>query len=407
MDNNTFRPDFDAPQYNAIVGLWGGSDDYAYVLGFGQAVEVLLSSAIEEAYTDQFTGQLLAVYIDALIHPICFCARHFVELYLKRQIRIVSSLKSGQSVEPDTIHDLQTLWKELESHLAKDKRLKSMGERLRPYVEDIAAVDVTGETFRYRTDKQGEIHLRERGHINIAVFGTRFKEMMAITEEFELLTQLLVAEYEQQTTTDRLSRAQIEAIARRLPPHATWTQEILAPIKQQLMVELDVSSNAIGRAMALIKSHREFSALIGQELKLDGLSPEVFARLEAIENGDALETTVSDEEWHRLDAILEVGRPYHYSEQYDEFVTSNLSSERKAYPARRHILRGILSPNRRFSMGLRKLGQSTLLEAFSAQFPDIPEIKRINPDEFRDTLRRQLDRMKNSASGAKQQSSDQ
>ncbi len=395
MENNSFKSDFNLPHLNAVVGKWRGSDDYAYVLGFGQAVEVLLSAAVTESYMDPFTEDTEAVYIDALVYPICFCARHFLELFLKRQIRAISALKSGVPEQVETIHDVLLLWGELKKQLAIDIRLQEAGAPLEQYVMDIAAIDISGETFRYRQDKQGNVHLSSLEHINIAVLGRRIKEMTAFAEEFELLMEPLRLEYEQKTTTDGLSREQIRMIAERLPKYETWKNGALDRVKVQLMAELKISSNAFGRAIQIIKAHRGFSSLIGVELPLQGLSPDVFSRLKAIVDGGASATTISDDEWARLEAVLEVGRIYSYCEEYDPLVSQYAAPNRESGLDRGYIQRGVLSRGNRFRVGLQKLGQKTLLDAFTNLFPEEPPTKRESIKEFSTALKGELARMIN------------
>ena len=397
MQNKSFKSDFKQPHLNAVVGKWRGGDDYAYILGFGQAVDVLLSAAVNESYMDPFTDDTEAVYIDALVYPICFCARHFLELFLKRQIRAVSALKSGVPEQVETIHDVLLLWGKLKKHLAIDIRLQEVGEPLEQYVHDIADMDLSGETFRYRKDKQGNLHLSSLEHINIAVLGRRIKEMMVFAEEFELLMEPIQLEYEQNTTTDGLSREQIRMIAERLPRYETWGSGLLDPVKTQLMAELNISSNAFGRAIQIIKTHREFSSLIGLELPLQELGSDVFLRLKVIVDGGASAAIISDDEWVRLEAILEVGRPYYYSEGYDSLVLQYSAPNRESGLDRGYIQRGVLSRGNRFRVGLRKLGQNTLLDAFTKLFPEEPAPQSESAEEFSKSLKDSLARMINTS----------
>jgi hypothetical protein len=394
MENDSFRFDSELPHLNAAVGQnWAGSNEYGYMIGFGQAVDVLLATAVNETYFDPYTEEQKSVYIDALVYPICYCARHFVELFLKRQIRAVSALKTGVAAKIDVTHDLMGLWEELKKHLAIDVRLRELGTPLEEYIKDVAAIDASSETFRYWQDTDGNMHLQSQDHINLHVLGGRFKKMMALAESFDACVEPLRLEYAQRTTTDGLSRAQIREIGERLPPYATWSDGALVPVKQKILQELGISSNAFCRALSIIKNHREFAALIGLERPLENLSIDVFARLKAIADERAELTVIFDDEWVRLEAIVEIGRLYSYCEEYDSWVTYFSGPDRESPMDRGHIKRAVLARNDRFRTGLRKLGQITLLSAFDTIFArEAPAAANVKKD-LRELFQQQLKHM--------------
>ena len=75
-------PDF---SLNACVGdNTGSDDDYGYVVGFAQAALALIAVAKQQYFVDPDTNEQVVAYQDALIYPICFTARHHIELFLKR-----------------------------------------------------------------------------------------------------------------------------------------------------------------------------------------------------------------------------------------------------------------------------------------------------------------------------------
>lgn len=105
-------PDF---ALNACVGNnTGSSDDSGYITGFAQAALVLIAAAKVQSFKDPTTGDEIAVYQDALIYPICFNARHHIELFLKRQIRRVAALRDAE-VDESVLggHELGKLLEEL------------------------------------------------------------------------------------------------------------------------------------------------------------------------------------------------------------------------------------------------------------------------------------------------------
>lgn len=377
MENRTFKFDPETPYLNAVVGSnWLGSNEHAYITGFGQAVEVLLGAAMVTSYPSLVTGEENAIFTDALVYPICFCARHFIELFLKRQIRAVSGLRSGNSESAQATHNLMGLWEHLERLIAMDPRLVQLGKPIKQFIQDFNALDANGEAFRYDEDKDGNTHLISLTHINLEIVAKRMKVLIGLAEDFEDVMEELKPEYAQNTTTDGLSRPQIHAIATRLPKFETWQKGGLDIIKSEIMEELGLSSNAFGRVLNIIRSHREFSLLIGIEMLLPGFDPGIFDRLKAIATDSADPKSISDSEWACLEAVLQVGHDMSYSEEYDRFALGFSHPDRQNPLDWGYIKRGVLSGNNRFRTGLRKMGQKTLLAAFDELYPEVPQPPR-------------------------------
>ena len=379
MKNKTFRPDFENPSQNAIVGAyWIGDLGYAYREGFMQATMALLAAANAESYDDPNTGETVFVYVDALIYPICFNARHFIELFLKDSIRAVSALGADATqVGVIATHDLIKLWEEFAAAIARDSRLMELGMPLKEVFMDIAQVDNTGMTFRYPHDLDESVHLPDLEHINLAVLGDRLRGMFKQAEEFSICMTVFQREYAQSSFTGKLHRGNIEAIARRLPPHEKWAEE-LRPVKKEICDQLGLSSNDFCKALILIKRHREFSDLIGLELPL-GLPGNVFTRLARIHAREAGYDTITKDEWLRLDAVMAVSQLGSYSEEYDSYLTqiSCPNYEGRFDPA--HLTRNLYARNQRLRGGLVKLGQRTLLAALAKAIPHLAEPLKILP----------------------------
>lgn len=393
MKNKTFLPGAD-PSLNAVVGnSWPVDKNYSYVLGFEQAVEVLLASAVQELYVDPITQEPKAVYIDALIYPICFCARHFIELFLKRQILLTSSLR-GQPDNAAGTHDLASLWLRLQSHLPADSRLAPLAAPMGEFISDFAAIDETGETFRYAFDLKDNLHLEGLTHINLGILAERLKSLREYAENFELQMEVLINEYRWRTYTSKLSREEIRQIAKKLPPYKNWGSEDFKPIKSAIQVEFGLSSNDFNRAVCVIKKHREFSCMIGIEIPLEGVSIDIFERLKNISVGAADYESLSNDEWVRLAAICEIGRIDEYSEAYDFLLELYKTEEYQARAYSRDVFREMLGRHNRFRTGLKKLGQPTLLSKFEENFPKAPEEPRKSQDDLRAIFKQQLERMR-------------
>jgi hypothetical protein len=378
MKNKSFRPDFDNPHQNAIVGAhWIGDLNYAYREGFMQATLALLAAASAEFYFDPDTGEPSLVFVDALVYPICFNARHFIELFLKDSIRAVSALGTNATqVGVMATHDLTELWADFAAAIARDSRLRELGMPLEEVFKDIADVDNTGMTFRYSHDLDENVHLPGLEHISLGVLGDRLRGMFKQAEEFSICVTILQQEYAQSTFTGKLHRGNIEAIARRLPLHKKWAEE-LKPVKKEICDQLGLSSNDFCKALVLIKRHREFSSLIGLELPLAELPVDVFTRLARVHAGEAAHDVITKGEWLSLDAVMEISRLNSYSEEYDSYLKhiSGPDYEGPFDPA--HLARNAYARNQRLHGGLVKLGQQTLLAALAEAIPHLAEpIKR-------------------------------
>lgn len=380
MKNKSFRPDFSNPHQNAVVGTaWIGDLDYAYREGFMQATLALLAAAASESYADPITGETRFVFVDALVYPICFNARHFIELFLKDSIRAISALDTN-AVQLDVIktHDLADLWADFATAIARDSRLEKLGMPLEEVFKDIAEIDSTGMTFRYSHDLDAKVHLSDLEHINLGILGERLREMFKQAEEFSLCLTVLHQEYAQSTFTGKLHRADIEFIARRLPPHEKWAEE-LNPIKAKICDQFGLSSNDFGKALVLIKRHREFCSMIGLELPLEELPTDIFARLARVHAGEITHDAISRDEWLALDAVMEINRMDSYSEEYDQYLKYISSSDYEGPFDPAHIARNAYARNQRLRGGLVKLGQRTLLAALAEAIPQLAEPLKIPP----------------------------
>lgn len=398
MKNKSFRTDFNNPHQNAVVGAHCIGDlSYAYREGFMQATLALLAAAATESYVDPYTDETTCVFIDALVYPICFNARHFIELFLKDAIRSVSALGTHPTeVGVIATHDLADLWDSFATAIARDSRLVELGMPLEEVFKDIAEVDNTGMTFRYPQDLDENIHLPDVEHINLGVLGDRLRKMFKQAEEFSVCLTVLQQEYAQNTFSGKLHRGNIEAIAKRLPPHEKWAKE-LKPVKKEICDQLRLSSNDFCKALVLIKRHREFSSLIGLELPLAELPVDVFTRLARVHSGEAALDVITKAEWLSLDAVMEINRLDSYSEEYDSYLKhiSGPDYEGPFDPA--HIVRNAYARNQRLRGGLVKLGQRTLLAALAEAIPHLAEPMKLPPrrtaDEISALAQEMFDRM--------------
>ena len=384
MKNKLFGPDFTSPDQNAIVGGDWLDRPYAYREGFMQATLALLAVAAAETYDDPNTGETALIYVDALVYPICFNARHFLELFLKDSIRAVSALGTKPTkVGVIATHDLSLLWARFADVIQRDTRLVELGRPLEEILKGIAEIDNASMAFRYSHDLDENEHLSGLEHINLIVLGNRFREMFKQAENFSTCLAELQQEYAQSTFTGKLHREDLHTIARRLPRYENWAEE-LTQVKQEICEQMGLSSNEFGRALNLIKQHRQFASLVGIELPLEGLPIDIFTRLASVHAGNAPHDVITMDEWLRLAAVMEISMVHSYSEEYDDYLKRISGPEYESSLDAAHIARNAYASNQRLRRGLAKLGQNTLLAALAAAIPHLadPLPRRRTPEEF-------------------------
>lgn len=345
----------------------GNRSDYAHVLGYRVAVEILLEALCGGSADGKHSTA--RAFADGLVYPLGYCIRHYVELALKAAIKDIEALRNKKA-QPNSGHRLQELWPAFQSASKSDRRLSPFLKRLRPLVRAVAAVDPTGQAFRYREDLDGRVHLKQTAVIHIQSTQKLFLELRAALSELEYQIEDLGNEYFGMTFTDKLSRADLIDIARRQraahnPKDRGWMKVFSGSIKKRYGL-----SNAEFAAAADMIGKRPFLSFIaGQEKPLAELTPRTMSILMlgllVFEDFDMFTRT----EWAGLRGVLEVMRPVCGPEDYDGAVR-RYRYGRKA--AKSDIARDILCRPEDFLAALRRLGQPTLADAFEEAWPPSP-----------------------------------
>lgn len=109
--------------------------------------------------------------------------------------------------------------------------------------------------------------------VDIDLLYLHFCQTKKKLSEFIAFSEELLYEYKQGTHTSELSRKQIEEIAHLLPPRDQWTTPIFDEKKDLIIRKYRLPSRkAFNRAVEVIKNHREFRAIIGDEQRLPYLT---------------------------------------------------------------------------------------------------------------------------------------
>ncbi|SAK72184.1 hypothetical protein AWB75_03845 [Caballeronia catudaia] len=343
-----------------------GDNGHAYMTGFAQAAEVLLAAAKQQHFVVPETGEMQAVYMDALIYPICFCMRHHIELFLKRQLETVSRLRS-KSVEVPQIHELGELLDALRIACNADRRLPAKLKALEATITEFNKMDPTGQVFRYSKSNEGTPHLENVSHINLQVLGAAVSSFNNAADDFDSEMEVIDYEYRQNTFTSKLSRSDLVEAAKSLPARKTWAdpQGSFDEVKAGLRKKFGLSANDFSTAVKMIEEHHYMSSLIGKTLALPYVELsdiDVFAS--DLKSPAELAKALSMEKWCAWQAVYELSMPGVYSEYFDLYLSLLLNPETEQFAYPPDVVRYARTRPVRMLMGLKKLGQAELVERF-------------------------------------------
>ena len=175
--------------HNAVVGYLGSSWT-PYVDGYRTAADRL----VEAAAADR-------TLLDAVIYPIVFLYRQYIELSLKAMIHDLDVLLEHNR-RPPTGHRLPPLFDRFRSTFSEfctdaDEPMPNVS-RIALVVEEFHMADPISVAFRYPTDKDGQPS-QSYGHINVRVLRDRVAEvaedlggfLMALSVYQDLRNQML------------------------------------------------------------------------------------------------------------------------------------------------------------------------------------------------------------------------
>jgi hypothetical protein len=355
----------------AAVGTnTGGSGGHAYVIGFGLAAKLLLRSL-----TRRDAGRDPEEFVpeDALIHPIAYCTRHFVELFLKDIPLELYGLRQME-FKAEEHHDIGKLWSSFEAACNHDRRTREFPAKLRDAVMAIATLDPTGQTFRYRNDTESRIHLEDLAVIYVPEFEQAYLRMLETVQELYALLEGLQLEYALGTYTESLSRSDLMDIAQRIGVAAEVGKQELKAAQKGICTDYSLSLRQYELARAQIDKHYGLSSLAGTEKPLKELTVEVLGVAVFAIFVEEVESLLSEPDVAAIWGVLCAGDAMCGSEDYDPQVQCFL--ERSIPTGRADALRALRSRPTRLRRGLQKLGQRTLLKALDSMVP-IEELKQI------------------------------
>lgn len=235
--------------------------------------------------------------------------RHSVELRLKGSIQelgYIAELK-GLKLTFDLTgsHDIGNIWAFFkEQSESIDKRYTKINNSIDSTICDIAAIDPTGQTFRYPVNRESQKHLTEVASINFLTLREKFSSLENHLEELHQLNTWLKSEYAQRTFTKTLSRCQIYRIARELPARSEWQHQDFNDTKQKLRNAYNISNKELSKAIDLIQNHYNLAPLIDKPLPIKGISSQQileFIDVWAQQNQESINPSSSADVYSYLD----------------------------------------------------------------------------------------------------------
>ncbi|MBK0053086.1 hypothetical protein [Stenotrophomonas sp. S39] len=388
------------PQHNACVGNNTGSIENLplYAGGFEKATEVLLVSLGIAPPSNARSTWARGRIEDVMVYPICYCARHHVELAIKHmlplawrtfKLRSPNDRKGLSKPDIGTKHSIKLYWGMLDAICkATDKRLEALCQKLLPYIQDFESVDSTGQVFRYATNSDGdELHLETLDHIDLAHFAHGYAELCTILEDLRYTLMTVEVEAECGSFAGPSGPETLRRIADALPPMNTWSDGSFSETKTRIRRQFDLSANSLSTAINRIKTSRHLSLRVGVEIPIEGLSRDVFERLHHLYAGSLSSDSLSEAERSALHAVLQVGIPYVMPEEFDSFLvprpeTDEAASQYDLERDAKHLARKFARSPDRIVASLRALGQPTLLREFEDVYADhIARLEALRVDQ--------------------------
>jgi len=399
-----FRSAVDAgadTHYNACVGENTGAVENTpiYADGFEKATEVLLVSLGLAPPPGARSTWARGRIEDLMVYPICYCARHHVELAIKHmlplawrafRLRSPNDRKGISKPEIGTKHSIKFYWRMLnEICEATDDRLKDLAGALEPYIQDFESVDATGQVFRYATDSDDdELHLQALDHIDLAYFAEGYAELGKILEDLRYALMTVEVEAACGSFAGPSGRETLRKIADELPDISSWGDGTFNDTKERIRAKFSLSSNALSSAINRIKIARHLSHSIGKEIPIEGLDRGVFESLHSAYSGDsASAVALSEAECSALYAVLQVGLPVVMPEEFDSYLIPRPDTEEAAHQYDlerdpRYLARKFAKAPDRILASLQKLGQPTLLAEFKDIYADrIAHLEKLRVDQ--------------------------
>lgn len=280
---------------NATVGNNGSGvpmgearSNMDYAIGF--------SSAAIELIEVTLASKKLETCVDYMVYPICFNMRHAVELQLKkiwkdlsilanhrqvrlsdhrdRKLQITPSLRGKIKPFPDldeaSTHDLRIIWNLIEEYAPLiDTRYSHFIDLLTPFINDLAEMDSTGQTFRYPASNESKVHLDDTPIINIEILKIRFTNLVAILKLFEETSKEMLYEYSWSRTTKNLSHFDIIQAAYHLSKFLDYEIPFYKAAKESTLIQFNISAKEYSQLIKILAKDKTINHIVKIDNQLE------------------------------------------------------------------------------------------------------------------------------------------
>jgi hypothetical protein len=264
ISENNGDPFFALPRehsdWNACIG--NQSQPQSYIDGYMEAALELVHAVIEKK---QYGKR------DTLAMPILYNARHALELALKHSYDVF--LTQGIIKTPlKENHDIRSYWELLSSTKLGDAELTQHTKNLKIYVVSLSNIDDDGQELRYATNREGQKSLKDKALCNLVMIRESLLKLQKIISASKYRLEEFVDERRTSTYTNDLSRKDLEAISKMLPPIDRWREDIFDKAKQEIKKAYGIGSKQFSDAINLIKNHRTMASRLGKQFELSHLT---------------------------------------------------------------------------------------------------------------------------------------
>ncbi|PSV16518.1 hypothetical protein C0W59_07455 [Photobacterium kishitanii] len=129
---------------------------------------------------------------------------------IKASLTLRGKIKYFPDLDEASTHDLRIIWNLIEEYapLIDTRFIKLIGI-LTPFINDIAEMDSTGQTFRYPASNESQVHLDDTPLINIEILKVRFTNLVKVLKFLEEVSEEMIYEYSWSSITNNLSHFDI------------------------------------------------------------------------------------------------------------------------------------------------------------------------------------------------------
>jgi hypothetical protein len=300
-ENDTFSSGV-ISRLNATVGFNGSSapegkprSNTDYAKGYANASLLLINTALE---SKEFKHS-----VDYLVYPVCFNMRHSVELRLKQlwidleelsrhrkfhlthfretKFEVDPALKGRLEIFPkidqSATHNIHSLWVQIKEYAPIiDSRFEEIIRILDGYINDIANIDPTGQTFRYPASNDSQVHLAKTPLINFVILKLRFEPLILIFDFVESFVRDVLYEYSWVKQTNSLSYFDIINVCMLIKSEHSGGEVKLHEYRDTVKASYPISNGEYGKLAEIISSNQYLSNIVHKEVGFIYLSLESF-----------------------------------------------------------------------------------------------------------------------------------